>query len=157
MLNLQRNNQKMTVWGRWFLALVLVLMASGSGVPSLQCLNGTLCPVRCPMVSPSAGTTIEATAVSCSRCEAHFAVTRSASHLNASQAPCVVRVAGSGGVLFSEKTLFQNLAILPVHVLVTPFRQTKTVFITYAEPLLSPPPQLLKSHYGRAPPVSPCV
>ena len=157
MLDLQRNNRKITLWGRWLLAFVLVLMASGSGVPSLQCLDGTLCPVRCAMVSPSAGTTSVASPVACSRCEAHFASTRNASHLSTRQAPCVVRVAGSGGVLSSEKTFFLSPALLSVHVPISPSRQTKAVFIAYAEPLLPPPSSILKSHYGRAPPVFPCV
>ena len=157
MLDLQRNNQKMPLWERWFLSFVLVLMAAGSGVPSLQCLDGTLYPVRCPMVSAPAGINSVASTVACSRCETHFASTKSASHLSASQAPCVMRVAGSGGVLFSEKTFFGSPALVSAYVPVNLSRQVKTIFIGYAEPLLSPPTDFLKSHYGRAPPVFPSV
>lgn len=114
MFDLQRNNQKMPLWERWFLSFVLVLMAAGSGVPSLQCLDGTLYPVRCPMVSAPAGINSVASTVACSRCETHFASTKSASHLSASQAPCVMRVAGlcalPGRVAFSfQRKLFSGV------------------------------------------------
>ncbi|HLK60964.1 MAG TPA: hypothetical protein VKU00_30650 [Chthonomonadaceae bacterium] len=143
----------------WLLTLSLCVLTLPSGA-SWQCLNGTPCPLDCPMLrgasAPGSAICTVAPKGHCARCQSAPAVPTLVSisgKATCSSSPCVLRFQSKPDTALSGKQLL-TLPLLampppPVSVLVS----VETQVVPASSPLCFLPQRFLRPFSGRAPPI----
>jgi hypothetical protein len=154
MFSLSTQNRR---WAGWLLTLAFVFMTLPAHF-GWQCLDGTPCPVKCPMgrnVSSPTTAQIKPAESECMRCHSAsnaIVVTPPASE-TLSTMTCVLKADTQPVVTLVERTHF----ILPLLALPPPQREPVVVSVstplTLPETLFFLPQRFLRPQSGRAPPI----
>lgn len=144
-------------WIGLLLAMALVVLTLPSHA-SWQCLDGTRCPLNCPMlraVPSDHNTCMLKMSVHCSMCTAHIAALSQKNRtVHCTSLPCVLRVAEQpASSLKNGVEIYVPLLAMPPPALFTPPFVRISTDVVFSPLLPFYPQRFLRPNFGRAPPI----